>query len=161
MISIYPNVAFFCDLFLYSLLRKNQLGAFMAHPVDRLLNLARDVVLGPEEQARRERQIQQLEMIKTAMVATMIVAPIFVIIFPKIIMAILALAAVIGAKEIFTAAGNVLAMVKNVRINLEARATRETLIDQIAKDTWFVKSLISINNPSHIELMNRIDSLGL
>lgn len=133
----------------------------MAAHVDRIINFARDLVNTPEQQEQRERQIQQLEMIKTATIAAMIVAPIFLIIFPKIIVAIIATLAVVGAKEIFTAAGNVLEMVKNVRVNLQARATRDALIDQIAKNTLFIKSLINIINPSQEELINRIDRLGL
>ncbi|MBX7065696.1 MAG: hypothetical protein K1X28_00555 [Parachlamydiales bacterium] len=133
----------------------------MAAIVDRAINLVRDAMLTPEQQAQRDRQIEQLEMIKTASVATMIVAPIFLLLIPKIFMLILASLAVIGAREVFIASGNVLEMIKTARIYIQAVRTRETLLDQISKNTLFVKQIINMSNPSHEDLIRRIDSLGI
>lgn len=115
--------------------------------LDRLLNHAgnfvRDnFVLTPEEIREREAIKRPLEMIKIASIIGALAGLFFFAIFPNIFTLILAGVIAFSAKEIFTAAENLLGILNEALTEWNSRSSREEMIKQISKNTLLVGPLL-------------------
>lgn len=128
--------------------------------ISRGLNTIANVLRTPEEQARRDKQIEYWTMVKMANLVGLIAAAIFVILIPHIITFVLAGLVALIAVDTMSLASNMLEMTKDITVSATARISKENLIAQMTKNTLFSEMVINLINPTFEEMIRDIDRIG-
>lgn len=112
-----------------------------------ITNQMRETLLTPEEKKGRETARQTVELAKLASLVAVAVALLFLAIFPKLITLFLTALICFVAREVFTAASNGSEMLDSAIVEAQARLNKETLINQMAKNTYVAGSIFRVINP--------------
>jgi hypothetical protein len=108
-------------------------------------NAVRQAALTPEQIRDRDNGKRLLEMIKVAATVTALATIFLFAIFPNLFTAAIVGVTAFGATEVYKAADNVLEILNKALVELEARSSKEKLLDQVCKNTFvlgpFLRSL--------------------
>lgn len=121
-------------------------------------NRIADVFRTPEERAERERQLQDLEVFKTACVVAMTAAAVFFICIPSFFTLLFCGLIGLAAKDARVVATNMGEIIRNITTEMSARWSRDNAVAQLSKDTFIAGYVLNWVSPASEHLVQQIEN---
>lgn len=130
----------------------------MSGIINGAINRVADAFRTPEELAEREKQLQDLEVFKTACVVAMTAAAVFFLCIPSFFTFLFCGLIGLAAREARVVASNMGEIIKDITVDIPARFSRENAVAQLSKDTFVAGYLLNLCSPASEHLISQIEN---